>query len=107
LRILETDHEGPLLAATFSGRRRALTTAARLRSFFALPLVAFKIVAAMHWQALRLWLRGARPLPRPNAAVANTAFNTGLATGDCKDYSGAALSAAGREPGSRESALVQ
>ena len=34
-------------------------------------------------------------------------FNTGLATGDCKDYSGAALSAAGREPGSRESALVQ
>jgi hypothetical protein len=34
LRILETDREGPLLAATFSGRRRALTTAALLRSFF-------------------------------------------------------------------------
>jgi uncharacterized protein len=107
LRILETDREGPLLAATFKGRRRALTTAALVRSLFALPLVTFKIVAAIHWQALRLWLKGARQVPRPNAAVANTAFNTGLATGHCNDYSGAALSAAGREPGSRESALVQ
>ena len=33
LRILETDREGPLLSATFSGRRRSLTTAALLRSF--------------------------------------------------------------------------
>jgi hypothetical protein len=37
LRILETDREGPLLSATFHGRRRALTTAALLRSFFSLP----------------------------------------------------------------------
>jgi DUF1365 family protein len=43
-----------------SGRRRALTTAALLRSFFALPLVTLKIVAAIHWEALRLWLKGAR-----------------------------------------------
>ena len=33
LRILETDRTGPLLAATFNGRRRALTTPALLRSF--------------------------------------------------------------------------
>jgi uncharacterized protein len=107
LRILETDRDGPLLAATFNGRRRALTTAVLLGSLFALPLVTFKIVAAIQWQALRLWLKGVRPVSRPNAAVANTAFNTGLATGDCNDYNGAALSAAGREPGSREGALVQ
>ncbi|MDB5631805.1 MAG: hypothetical protein JWR49_660 [Tardiphaga sp.] len=37
LRILETDAEGPMLAATFNGRRRSLTTAALLRSFFSLP----------------------------------------------------------------------
>jgi uncharacterized protein len=105
LRILETDREGPLLAATFSGRRRALTTMALLRSLFTLPLVTFKIVAAIHWEALRLWLKGARLLPRPNAAPANT--NTSLASGGPNDYTGAALSAVGREPGSRESALVQ
>ena len=102
LRILETDREGPLLAATFSGRRRSLTTAVLARAFFALPLVTFKIVAAIHWQALRLWLKGARLTPRPDAAAAN-AENIILATGEPRDYTGSALPAAG----SRESALVQ
>src|SRR5713101_2236723 len=72
LRILETDHDGPL-------------------------------VAAIHWEALRLWLKGARLVPRPNTAPARPA-NTVLATGECNDYSGTALSAVGREPGLRESA---
>ena len=106
LRILETDRDGPLLAATFHGRRRALTTAALLRSFFCLPLVTFKIVAAIHWEALRLWLKGARLVPRPNTAAAKT-LNTGLATGKRNDYTTTASLAAGRKPGSRESALVQ
>ena len=70
LRILETDREGPLLAATFNGRRRALTTAALLRSFVTLPLVTLKIVVAIHWEALRLWLKGARLVPRPAPAGA-------------------------------------
>jgi hypothetical protein len=73
LRILETDREAPLLAATFHGRRRALATPTLLRAFFALPLVSLKIVAAIHWQALRLWLKGARLVPRPDAATANAA----------------------------------
>jgi DUF1365 family protein len=111
LRILETDREGPLLAATFNGRRRDLTTAALLRALFALPLVSLKIVAAIHWEALRLWLKGARLVPRPNSAVANTVdcdtANSGLATGTGNDYTAAALSAAGRESGARKSALVQ
>jgi DUF1365 family protein len=64
LRILETDRDGPLLAATFNGRRRALNTGELLRSMFSLPLVTLKIVAAIHWEALRLWLKGARLVPR-------------------------------------------
>jgi uncharacterized protein len=64
LRILETDRDGPLLAATFTGRRRALTSAALLHACAALPLLTFKIIAAIHWQALRLWLKGARLVPR-------------------------------------------
>ena len=103
LRILETDRDGPLLAATFNGRRRALTTAALLRSFFSLPLVTLKIVAAIHWEALRLWLKGARLVPRPTIVAAKP-VNTVLATGECNDYSATALSAVGREPASRESA---
>jgi len=79
LRILETDRDGPLLAATFTGRRRALTSAALLRSFAALPLLTFKIIAAIHWQALRLWLKGARLVPRlkaPAGGVVATPYDT-------------------------------
>ena len=63
IRILETDTVGPLLAATFSGRRKALTTASLAKTFLALPLVTAKIIAAIHWQALRLWLKGAKLVP--------------------------------------------
>ena len=109
LRILETDREGPLLSATFHGRRRPLTTAALLRSFFSLPFVTLKIVAAIHWEALRLWLKGARPVPRPNAAAANISAKTGLAIRERSDYTEAALPAATtrRIPGPQQNALVQ
>jgi hypothetical protein len=108
LRILETDRGGPLLAATFNGRRRALTTPALLRSVFSLPLVTLKIMAAIHWEASRLWLKGARLVPRPDAATANTATNTGLAIDQRPDYTAAALTAASRNlAGPRESAPVQ
>jgi uncharacterized protein len=81
LRILETDRDGPLLAATFSGRRRALNTLTLLRSFFALPIVTVKIIAAIHWEALRLWLKGVRLVPRQTVAV-----DIGLAIGKSSDY---------------------
>lgn len=64
LRILETDADGPLLAATFHGARSSLTTRQLLRAFVALPFVTFKIVAAIHWEALRLWIKGAKLVPR-------------------------------------------
>ena len=108
LRILETDGDGPLLAATFHGRRRDLTAAALLRSLLALPLVTLKIVAAIHWEALRLWLKGVRLVPRPRAAPAS-ARNTGLASSERDDYTaGVALPAAARRmTPPREGALVQ
>lgn len=65
LRILETDAEGPLLSATFAGTRRALSTASLLRAFLSLPMMTFKVIAAIHWEALRLWIKGAKLVPRP------------------------------------------
>ncbi len=85
LRILETDHDGPLLAATFSGRRRPLSTPALVRAFVALPLFTVKIIAAIHWEALRLWLKGARLIPRLRVADANEP-NTTLAAGKSRAY---------------------
>jgi DUF1365 family protein len=94
LRILETDCDGPLLSATFSGRRRALTTLGLLRSFVALPLVTLKIVAAIHWEALRLWLKGVRLVPRSDTAPAN-ASNSSLASDGTRAYIIPALTARG------------
>jgi len=92
LRILETDREGPVLAATFNGSRRILNTKELLRAFFALPLVTIKIMAAIHWEALRLWLKGARLVPRQDAAL-----NTGLATGKSNGYTSRALSSRAKD----------
>ena len=88
LRILETDREGPVLAATFDGRYRMLNTKALLRAFFGLPLVTMKIMAAIHWEALRLWLKGARLVPRNDKA-----YNSSLVSGKPNDYTPPALSA--------------
>jgi DUF1365 family protein len=59
---------------------------------FALPLVTLKIVAAIHWEALRLWLEGVRLVPRHNAAS-----NTRLAIRKSNHYTSAALSARGKK----------
>jgi DUF1365 family protein len=91
LRILETDRDGPLLAATFSGRRRALTTSALAQSFFALPLVTIKIIAAIHWEALRLLVKGVRRVPRQKVTV-----NSSLAIRQTDAYTSRIFSARGR-----------
>ena len=59
VRILETDRDGPTLSATFSGARRLLTTANLARLFAAMPLHTVKVVAAIHFEAVRLFLKGA------------------------------------------------
>jgi uncharacterized protein len=62
-----------------------------LRSFLALPFVTVKIIAAIHWEALRLWLKGVRLVPRQNTATGDS-----LAIGKGNDYTSPALSARGR-----------
>jgi DUF1365 family protein len=65
VRILEKDQQGPILAATFSGTRQDVNTKTLLQAFFSMPLLSFKIVAAIHWEAARLWVKGLRLTPRP------------------------------------------
>lgn len=71
MRILETENGKPLLSATFSGTARPLTSAKLLGQIARLPFMTFKIMAAIHWEALKLWLKGAKYHPRgaPPATV--------------------------------------
>jgi len=55
----------PDFTATLSAQRRELTDAALLRLSFTMPLMTLGVVAAIHWQALLLWLKGARFGARP------------------------------------------
>lgn len=65
VRILETDHEGPILAATFTGAKRDLTTAAILKACIAMPFMTLKVVAGIHWEAMKLWFKGIEFYNRP------------------------------------------
>lgn len=65
LRILEHDEEGPLLSATFSGKRVPLATTNLLKAFIQVPLQTLKIVGGIHWEAFKLWKKGAKFHKRP------------------------------------------
>jgi uncharacterized protein len=52
------DDQGLRLTTGVSGNREPLTTARLLRAFLCNPLLPLKVIALIHWQALRLWLKG-------------------------------------------------
>jgi DUF1365 family protein len=70
LGITATAPDGPMIATAFGGKRAALTDRALLRQFLRMPLLAAKVLAAIHFEALRLWLRGLALLPKPPAPAA-------------------------------------
>lgn len=63
--IHESDEAGELLVATHAGQRRILSDGGLLRAFVAFPLMTLKIVAGIHWEALRLWRKGVALVARP------------------------------------------
>ncbi len=58
VRIDHNDAEGPVLQTSLSGRLSPLTRASVRRAFWGWPLMTVAVVARIHWQALRLWLKG-------------------------------------------------
>jgi len=52
------DVDGPLLAASFVGKQQAVCNASIRRCLMSFPLLTLKIMAGIHWEALRLWLKG-------------------------------------------------
>jgi hypothetical protein len=81
VRILETDADGPILSATFHGRREALSTGGAIRAFVRVPLLTLKVVAGIHIEAMKLWFKGirffSRPEPPPAASDAGRFLGEG------------------------------
>jgi DUF1365 family protein len=69
-RIDYDDAEGELLLTSISGKAHAWSSAALLGAFLRMPLLTLGVMARIHWQALKLWLkgvpfRGAHPVSQP------------------------------------------
>jgi DUF1365 family protein len=56
--ITVSDGLGPVLMASHAARRRNLTDGALLRVFVTHPLLTFKVVGGIAWEAARLWAKG-------------------------------------------------
>ena len=67
------DAAGVLLQTSVSGTAARITSASVARAFFGYPLMTFGVVARIHIQALRLWLRRvpffSKPIPPPQKKV--------------------------------------
>jgi DUF1365 family protein len=64
--------EGPVLNAVLTGKKRALSDRNLMLAFFSMPAITVKVIAAIHWEALRLWLKGLRLIPRPAPPIQPT-----------------------------------
>lgn len=65
VRLDETREGAPLIDTAMAGQARLFSDAMILRQVVVMPVQAFKVLAAIHWQALKIWLRGARFHKKP------------------------------------------
>jgi len=59
------DADGLLLSTSVSGKSRPLTMGSLLGCFFRYPLVTLRVIFLIHYQALRLFLKGVRYHTKP------------------------------------------
>lgn len=70
VRLDETREGAPLIDTAMAGQARLFSDAMILRQVVVMPVQAFKVLAAIHWQALKIWLRGARFHKKPKPPMA-------------------------------------
>jgi len=59
------DAAGPLIVAKLVATRQNLSDAALARAFCTYPLLTFKVIVGIYWEALLIWLKGIRLHHRP------------------------------------------
>jgi DUF1365 family protein len=72
LHIDYVDDTQRLLTAVEKGRRKEFNDRSLLGILAVMPFVTFKVMAAIHWQAVKLWLRGARLYQHPDRSSSGT-----------------------------------
>jgi DUF1365 family protein len=67
--IKQLQHGELTLIASQQGKGYALDDKRLLAALLQVPLMTLKVIAAIHWQALKIWLRGAPFFPKPPPPV--------------------------------------
>lgn len=67
--IHEEEDGKPILNASFAGTRRPLTDRLLLKMMLRYPLMTLKVIVAIHYEAVRLMLKGVRRHPHRRQAV--------------------------------------
>ena len=65
LMIDGSDAQGPLIATSFVARRQEIDDGTILKALLSHPLMTLMVVVGIHWEALKLFLKGVRLVPRP------------------------------------------
>lgn len=80
LAINAGDSDGPVIFTSVHADRRDITSGALLTAWISHPLLTLKVITAIHFHALRLWLKGIKlrlrpPPPREAATIGRTGRN--------------------------------
>ncbi len=82
LTIFKQREQAPDFMATMAMKREALTTAALSRLAASQPLSTLKTISAIHFEALKLWAKGAKYHSRPEPPAGSSKARLGHETPD-------------------------
>ncbi len=74
--INQNDKEGKILYASQDGFKKKLNTKNLIFSYIKHPLMTFKIIGAIHLEALKIWLKGVRFVKKKIKIKNNITFET-------------------------------
>lgn len=63
--IHEYEDDKLMLVASQQGTRQPFNSGVLLRQFLSIPFVSLKVMTLIHWQALKIWLKGAKFFRKP------------------------------------------
>ena len=76
--VNQEDNDGPLFSASMRGTRLPVDTRTLVSLFITHPLMTLKVMAGIHYEAIRLWRKGAPYRGRPAPPAESVSVHSGV-----------------------------
>jgi uncharacterized protein len=86
--IRQSLEDGETLLATHTARRESLSDGALLRILVNYPFMTAKVMIAIHWEALKLWMKGAQFHARPAPPIEDVSLISASGHGQKSEIAG-------------------